>query len=141
MDTFNLSFFKRLYSFKVLRFLLAGVVNTVVGYCIFAVLIYLQFGEYLALLFSTALGVIFNYLNFGKTVFYINRNWVRFARFISAYIFIYVLNVALLNFLIHGYEFDSYIGQIICLPINAVISWFLLNKWVFKRDLACQKEN
>jgi putative flippase GtrA len=132
--------FKRAWSIGVLRFLLAGMLNTIVGYSIFAALIYIHFSEYLSLLFSTILGVIFNYLNFGKTVFYANRDWLGFTRFIAIYFFIYVLNVGLLGFLTHACNFDAYIGQIICLPVNVLVSWFLLNKWVFKRDLSCQKE-
>ena len=140
MDSRALLLFRRVCSVSMLRFLVAGVLNTVVGYSIFAALIYLQLGEYLSLLFSTILGVIFNYLNFGKTVFYTNHNWLGFARFIGTYVFIYALNLGLLSFLTHACNFDAYIGQIICLPVNVLVSWFLLNKWVFKRDLSCQKE-
>ena len=131
----------KLCSLKALRFIVAGGINTIFGYTVFAVLIYLGIEPTLALLASTVLGIIFNYLNFGKTVFNVRRNWFGFFRFLVVYVAIYFINAGLLILLTKGIGLTPYFGQLICLPLNVLVSWFLLNWWVYKKASTCQREN
>jgi len=120
------------FSFAFLRFIFTGILNTIVGYGVYAGLMYLglYFGS--ALLLSTILGIFFNYFSFAKLAFSSRIDWLSFSKFIFAYTLVYLDNFFLLSMLIEFTELNSYIGQFICLPINVIISYLLMNKWVYK---------
>ena len=125
---------KKILNLKIFKFILAGAINTVFGYAIFATFIYLNFGSSLALFISTVLGITFNYLNFGKSVFNARVNWARFNRFLVVYAVLYLINVEFLKFLTLHLGLSPYLGQMIYVPVNALISWFLLSHWVYTKD-------
>ena len=114
------------------RFLFSGVINTAFGYAIYATLIYLGTSYLIALLLSTILGVIFNFFSFGHLVFGGYRNWTVFSKFITAYTLIYLFNSAALVFLTKEFFFSPYLGQILCIPPSVILSWTLMNHWVYK---------
>ena len=120
---------------KIIGYFFTGIINTIVGYAIYAVLLFIKVPYKVALLLATIAGVIFNYFSFGRIVF---RNCsggkVVFVKFISAYIFVYIANVALLKLLIDNFHVTPYLGQVICLPLSVFLSWLLLNYWVYKND-------
>lgn len=119
---------------KILKFLGAGVLNTLFGYSVFAVLIFSGIPYLLALLISTIVGVVFNYFSFGLIVFKGRDGWLGFARFISAYVLIYAVNATLLKIITVYFFLNPYFGQAICVPISVVLSWFLMNCWVYRND-------
>lgn len=123
----------RLSDPKVMRFLAAGVLNTVFGYSVFAALLF--FGvPYLAALFvATVAGVVFNYFSFGRMVFDGHGNWSVFGRFVAAYLVIYAVNAALLGILKTYFLLSPYVGQVICIPLGVLLSWLLMNYWVYKK--------
>ena len=114
------------------KFLLVGIMNTAFGYGLFALFIYLGLYYPLAVLFSTILGVLFNFKTIGKLVFGSSDNGLIF-RFILVYIITYFLNIFFL-WLFKWLGFDNmYInGFLLLIPLAAVS--FLLNKFfVFRR--------
>jgi len=117
---------------KVGKFLIAGGINTVFGYLVYAALIYAGLSYLIALLISTIAGVVFNFFSFGHLVFGRYKNWLVFIKFIIFYIFIYLINGSLLNFLIKEFFFSPYMGQILCIPSSAILSWLLMKYWVYK---------
>jgi putative flippase GtrA len=119
---------------KVGKFLVAGVINTVFGYALYATLIYLGLSYIVALLISTILGIIFNFFSFARIAFKRNFDWYAFGKFIIAYFLIYVFNCALLIFLTQEFLLNPYIGQILCIPLSVILSWSLMNYWVYKKD-------
>jgi hypothetical protein len=38
----------------------------------------------------------------------------------------------LLSILTQEFNFNPYIGQVICIPPTVLISWLLMNYWVYK---------
>jgi putative flippase GtrA len=124
----------RMLKHKVGKFLFAGVINTVFGYAIYATLIYIGLSYLLALLISTILGVIFNFFSFGRIAFQRTCDWLVFSKFIIAYALIYVFNCGLLIFLTQVFLLGPYISQILCIPIGVILSWFLMNYWVYKEE-------
>lgn len=124
----------KLFKLKIIKFLGAGALNTLFGYCFYAALLFIDVSYLLALFFATVAGIIFNYFSFGKIVFSGLRSWTVFVRFIAAYVMIYAVNAALLKILTQYYYFDPYTGQILCIPIGIVLSWVLMNYWVYKND-------
>lgn len=116
------------------KFLVVGLLNTVVGYGIYGILVLLQIPYLAALLMATIMGVIFNYFSTGKLVFKSSGGRIVFAKFIAAYSMVYGINAVVLDVLIKHFQFDPYIGQALCVPLSVVISWLLMNHWVYKKD-------
>ena len=107
-----------------LKFLLIGGLNTLFGYSLFALFIFLGIHFTLASLLSTILGILFNFKTTGGFVFQ-NKNNRLIYRFFVVYTVVYLLNIALLK-LLNSNGFDLYFaGAIITLPLAIVT--FLLN--------------
>jgi putative flippase GtrA len=124
-------FLKRLYSAQIIHFALTGLVNTFFGYFIYVLLIYLGVSYSVALLVSTILGVLFNYLTFGSVVFRREKEWRIFFKFILSYFFVYIINVFLLKLLVDGLSIDPYSSQLLCMIPSVSVSWVLLKYWVY----------
>ena len=116
------------------RFIAVGLLNTVVGYAIYGILILLNVPYLAALLVSTIAGVIFNYFSIGRLVFKSRGGRIVFVKFIAAYGVVYCINAVALEILIKHFQFNPYIGQALCVPLSVIISWLLMNHWVYKKD-------
>ena len=116
------------------RFIGVGLLNTVVGYGIYGILIALNVPYLVALLMSTIMGVIFNYFSIGRLVFKSRGGLIVFGKFIAAYGVVYGVNATALDVLIKHFQFNPYIGQALCVPLSVIISWLLMNYWVYKKD-------
>lgn len=122
-------FLQRAYSGQFFRFIMVSIVNTVFGFLFFSFLIFLKFHYSVAILFSTILGVLFNFQTTGKFVFY-NKNNKLIFRFMAVYMITYVLFTIGTGLLIN-FQLNSYIaGAILIFPIG-VISFILNKKIVF----------
>lgn len=108
--------------------------NTLVGYSIYAGLIFIHLPYLIALLLATVAGVIFNYFSIGNLVFKAGGGWRVFAKFITAYVAVYLVNAALLSVLTNYLNISPYLGQVICILPNVATSWLLMNYWVYKND-------
>lgn len=117
---------------KFATFIYTGILNTIFGYSIFSLFIYLNIKYPFALLFSTITGIAFNYKTFGRFVFKEKKGNLVFIKFIFSYFFLYLLNVTLLNIL--TLTFNAYTSQIICLFPMAIISWVIFRFFVFKTN-------
>lgn len=119
-----------------IRFILVGGYNTVLGYIIFAGLNY-ALGVFLftwvILLLSYIVGVAHNFVLFKIFVFNTQGNWLaECIKTYYSYIFVYLLNVGLLNLLIAMFNFSSYIAQLICVIILPTITYFIMKNFTFK---------
>ena len=115
---------------KIVRFLFIGGLNTLVGFIVFALVIFLSNGNIgLSLAANIVVGVFFNYLSYGLAVF---RSFGKrqFAKFVLAYAFLYGLNYVALKFM-QGFQMNIYIAQFINLFYLAPLSYFIFNKLVF----------
>ena len=82
---------------KLIKFLLVGMINSLFGYTVFSLLIFLKLLDYnIALLIATICGVLFNFKTTGTIVFK-NGNNTLIIRFITVYLFIYVINLLFLQ--------------------------------------------
>jgi putative flippase GtrA len=106
------------------KFLLVGILNTVVGYLIFFVLV--GFMNYmLATVAGHLLAVAHSYIW--------NRYWVfssknhpltEFIKFNFVYLFVLVENLILMPIFVAGLGFDPRIAALMCIPITTFISFF-----------------
>ena len=112
------------------RFLVVGALNSVVGYGLFAGFLFVGFAPEVALLLSTILGVIFNFVTTGHFVFG-NRARSRILRFIAVYGMVYLLNALSLRGLT-SLAVPPLLAQLFLLPIAAVVTFVALRSFVFK---------
>jgi len=115
---------------KLVRFFIVSGINTIFGYGLFALLIYMGLNYILASLFATLIGILFNFKTIGMIVFRTHNNALIF-RFFGVYGVTYLLNIAGLT-LLKWAGLGSYAGgAVLVVPIGFV--GFLLNKtFVFK---------
>ena len=121
-----------------IRFILVGILNTMVGYGLFALFIYLGLHYSLAVLFSTILGVLFNFKRIGRLVFNTSDN-ERIYHFIGVYMLLYLLNVSgLWGLSFIGMENMYIAGAILLVPL-AIISFILNKNFVFNQEVNFEK--
>lgn len=126
----NSIFFIDMLDKQFFRFLLIGAVNTVFGYSVFSLFIFLGFHYAIASLLATIVGVLFNFMTTGRYVFN-NRENSLIGKFFLVYGLVYVCNVGLLK-IMDAYSVDMYVaGALILLPM-ALLSYVLNKKFVFE---------
>ncbi len=113
------------------RFIVAGVMNTAFGYCVFVLMLRLVEGPILALTFATILGVAFNFVSIGRMVFD-QSNPRLLWRFALVYVIVYSYNAAGLTTL-GRLGVPPAVGGLILLPGAVAISWTLNRRFVFGR--------
>lgn len=114
-----------------IRFILVGILNTLFGYGVFALLVFLGVHYSLAAFAGTVLGILFNFKTTGKLVFGVSDNKLLF-RFFGVYGATYCLNVLGLK-LLSALGIDYYTGgALLLLPMAAAA--FALNRfYVFNK--------
>lgn len=112
-------------------FLFVGVLNTLVGYLLYVFFVWVGCNYIFAPLFSTILGVLFNFKTIGVIVFKSHNNRL-LGKFFGVYGIVYVCNVLGLKCLDRVGVTNMYIaGAILVLPL-ALLGFCLNKKWVFK---------
>jgi putative flippase GtrA len=115
----------KLRNYQVIRFLAVGALNTLVGYCVFSLLVLAGTAAGLALFMGTVFGLIFNYFTTGRLVF-AARGLDRLPQFVAVYGLTFLLNLWSLQILI-ATGLSPLLAQAIVLPIVITLT-FLLNK-------------
>lgn len=114
---------------RLVLFFIVGGVNTLFGYSLYALLLYLHLHYALASLLSTIVGVLFNFKTTGVIVFK-NHNNCLLLRFIGVYSVTYLLNIGGLK-IFSIYNANMYLaGAVLVLPI-ALLAFILQKKFVF----------
>jgi putative flippase GtrA len=117
---------------RFVRFLLAGGINTLFGYGVFSLFIFLKMHYALALLLATVLGVLFNFQTIGRFVFKNNDNKLLF-KFVLVYMAVYLVNLGGLK-VFNSFEISNYIaGAVLVIPI-ALLSYLLNKRFIFKES-------
>lgn len=115
---------------KLIRFFIVSALNTVFGYGLFALLIFIGIAYPLALLIGTIAGILFNFKTIGVIVFKNNKNILIF-KFFGVYVITYLSNLGgLALFKSFGINF-YWGGAILLIPVGLLA--FILNRiFVFK---------
>jgi putative flippase GtrA len=117
---------------RFVRFLMVGALNSVVGYGIFAGLVFTGLMPEIALLIATMLGILFNFLTTGQLVF--GRRHGRYLlKFVAVYGAVYALNAAALRMMM-SLSIPPLVAQLILLPVAALLTYVALRTLVFKED-------
>jgi len=117
-------------SFEVIRFLIVGVANTLVGYLLFVGFYFLFDVEIVALFFAYVLGILFNYKTYSKYVF-ISRDRQVFVNFVFIYVSIFIFNSLMLDYFISEFMLTPYIAQFVSITIVIPTLYVLNKKYVF----------
>ena len=117
---------------RIARFLAVGIGNTLFGYALFALLVTAGLDSALALLGATVAGVMFNFFTTGRLVF-ASRDHRLLPRFVLAYGASYLFNLLLLKGL-EAIGVATLVAQLACLPPTVIVSYLLLNRFVFRRS-------
>ena len=125
---------RRFVDLRFLRFIVTGMVNTAFGYSVYGALVFLGLPYQIALALATVAGVAFNYRTFRHFVFASRGGGRVFAKFIVTYVVVYVLNVFMLGGVLRFLRLDPYLSQLLCLVPAVIISFLLMQIWVFRGE-------
>jgi len=112
------------------KFIAAGILNTLFYYLMYALFIYLHIHYTLAVIFATFLTLFVSFKNFGNFVFDNSEN-KNFYKFIFVTILNYFLNIAII-YIYKNYGYDNYTAGVFSAIIVAINSFFLNKFFVFK---------
>lgn len=116
--------------FTFIRFVLVGIVNTAFGVGLYCLFVYLGVSYHLSVLFSTILGVLFNFKTIGLFVFK-NKDNKLLLRFMASYVIVYIVNIVVIHLFLCITTLGEYLAGIMATPIVAILSFFLQKKFVF----------
>lgn len=122
--------YKNVLTGRFAKFLLVGGSNTLLNYCLYALLIYLGLGYALATTIAFIIGLVVNFKTQGRLVFNTNSNRPFFL-YVVSWLGIYLTNLWLLGLLI-AQGADSYLAGAIMIPPIAVLSFVVLKFVVFR---------
>lgn len=119
-------------AYQAVAYVSVGVLNTLFGYSVYALGIFLGLHYAVAAFLSTCLGVLFNFKTTGVWVFG-NRNNRLLPKFFAVYAFLYGLG--LLVIMVLRPYMNDYLAGFCATLINACVG-FLLNKFFVFRATA-----
>ena len=125
---------KKIFSYQPIRFLFVGGLNTIVGYGIYALLIYIGVNYLIANTISTIIGIAHSYLwNRFFTFKSKNKALKEITKFISVYAVSYLIGMCTLFIFKDKLNISAYIAGLINLVITTLISYFG-HKYISFRD-------
>ena len=114
---------------RLLRFLLAGAINTLFGYAVYAVCILAGAPIWLALLIGMLAGTVFNFFTTGGYAFR-QLSAKFYPRFLACYLLLYAVNLALIAGLSAWIGRPLLIQALLLVPL-ALLSYFMMARLVF----------
>ena len=128
-----------------IRFLLVGIWNTLFGYLVFLLFLFLLEKIFnnerqiysLSIAFSHLISVINSFI-FHKVVTFVSKQKgleivYEFRRFFNSYIITFLLNLSLISIQVEFLSLNPKIAGAISLPIVTVVTFFLLSKYAFNK--------
>ena len=128
-----------------IRFLFVGAWNTLFGYLVFLLFLFLLEKIFnnerqiytLSIAFSHLISV-FNSFIFHKVVTFVSKQKgleivYEFRRFFNSYIITFLLNLSLISIQVELLSLNPRIAGAISLPIVTVVTFFLLSKYAFNK--------
>ena len=123
---------------KSFKFLVVGGSNTLLTFLLYVFLIHSNWNFKIALLVSYAAGISLGFLFNLLWTFKVgpstenSEKYSKFGKYIIVYIVVFLLNLAILNWLVSNRLLDAIWGQVVAVGIATLISFLLQNSWVFK---------
>lgn len=111
---------------QLLKFLVIGVLNTLFGYGVYALLVLLGLPEQVALSIAYIIGITWNYFTHAKLVFGA-KGYSRMPAYVAAYLFLFGLNAIALDALVDA-GLQPLLAQAVIVPFAAIISFILISR-------------
>ena len=125
----------KIFSYQPIRFLFVGGLNTIVGYGVYALLLYLNVNYLIANTISTIIGIIHSYLwNRFFTFKSKNKALKEITKFVSVYIVSYLIGTCTLFIFKDKLNISPYIAGLINLVITTLVSYFGHKFYSFKKE-------
>ena len=116
---------------RIARFYIAGGINTLISYIIYAALIYVGFVYWLAVIFCYILGLIVNYKTI-KLIAFSDSRKQSFSNFCLIFFGTCILNITSLKVLIELGVNQYLAAWIVVIPVS-LLSYLLNKKFVFNQ--------
>jgi putative flippase GtrA len=123
-------------SSKILRFIATGLLNTVFGFGLYALLLWVGLVPHVAQLIGRMAGATFNYFSYGKLVFQ-DQNLIK-SRFIGNYIANYLVAAALLWFLLL-LGLNAYLAGALTMVVATLLNFIVLRFFVAEEEPSIRK--
>jgi len=125
---------KELQAFS--KFIFVGVLNTIVGYGLFVILIYLNVFYLMALTISHIFATTHSYV-WNRFFTFKSKNSIfkEMPKFVMVYGFIYVINFLFLFVAVDLWKFNVFISQLCILTFVTIISFLSQRYWTFKKSV------
>lgn len=127
VDNFRILFGR----YSSLRFVLVGILNTVFGYCCYALFIFLGLTLPWASLLALLTGILWSFFTQGKIVFQ-HTSISSFVRFVCYWAVIYFVNLEIIIRLMRWNMNEYTAGALATIPVT-IISFFSLKYIVFRK--------
>lgn len=114
---------------RFVMFLVAGGINTLFGYTVFALLVWLGTPNTPAVVLSTAIGILFNFKTFGKV--FAASGLARLPHFAGIYAVNMVVNAALLHILTRA-GMGAYLAEALIIAALAPCLFLAMRNLVFR---------
>jgi putative flippase GtrA len=119
----------------ILRFLVVGAANTLFGLGVYWLVLYVGLSYQWAAASALVLGIIVSFNSHRWLVFRVPG---RFVRYVLVWLFVYFVNITLIS-VIREYVGD-YIAGVVLIPVNALLAYVLMKRFVFHRAKASSAE-
>ena len=117
-----------MFNFEFLRYLISGLINSVIGYMVFVIFLnYLNTSVYFSNLLSYALGLVSAYL-LNKYYVFKSAEGGGYLVFVGSFLLSYSLNLISLSLFIKIFNFPGEIAQLFAMAVYT-FSFFILNKF------------
>ena len=121
-----------------LRFVGTGLLNTLVGYCIYGIFVFFELAPAYALFGATLFGAFFNYVTLQYFVF--NEVKGNFLSFLLSYAVIYAINLLILKGVLYFVTPSAYLAQLLSLVPTAIVAYLILKNYSFQKRFSHAKE-
>ena len=116
-----------------IKFVIVGVINTIVGYGSYSLLIYLNLNYIIANTISTIIGITNSYILNTKITFNESKRDAKTPfKFVSVYFISYIVGTFNLTILIKRLSVNSYIAGLCNIFVTTIISYFGHKYFSFK---------
>lgn len=130
--TKGIDLFHKYVQNKFIRFLFVGGLNTLFGYSVYCLMIWIGLSFVWATVVQQVLGVLFNFMTTGSLVFENSDKRLLF-KFILSYIVTYFINIGVNKALQVCFDFNTYITGMGATIVAALCSFVILKFFVYKQ--------
>lgn len=126
---------KKIFSYKFVRFLFAGGLNTLFSYACFAVLMLIINQKEIVTTLNYIISVTFNYFTSSKIVFKeFGFSPLLLVKFYGTYVVTYIINLIHLHITVDIWGWNVYFSEFITLFYIPIISFVLQRTLVFRKS-------